>query len=134
MNIQDIKWLACEFPRAIYYEDRDIESELANAFEMKDGYESGTASELEKKYKISNLKFIIIMCSDTLISFNYDSAGKYLLFVAKNDEVFNYQNHRGEAWIADEQFNSFEGLNMVQVAQNFRKGDMDDSLKKVTEG
>ena len=135
MDLNDIHYLAHAFPWAMYHDGRCINTELARAFNFKRGFEVGTVSELEKRYNIKQLNFNTIMCADNiLISFNYDHVGKYLMFLVRGDEVFEYRDHKNEPWINFTEFKSFEGLNAVHVAQEFCKGRIDDSLKKVTEG
>lgn len=128
--------LVCEFPFANYYETRDIYLEIAKLFKFKNFYHYGFCSEeITKKYNFSRIIFITIKLSDNVfVSFNYNNLGEYLMFLSKEDKVFEYRNHKNESWIEKEQFMSFEGLSALLTVQKFCNDEITENLYEVAGG
>lgn len=140
MDIQKVHSLVRIFINAIYYEDRNVNKELADALGWKKYFSYGTLSEFEKKYNMEPQFHITpIGHTDMMVGFVYDKkSGCYMMFCSKDSddqrEIFEYRNHNDQCWITWDQFHSFEGLNAVSVAQKFLSGNLDNSLHVVTEG
>jgi len=129
--------LVCEFPFADDYENRDLNHEIATFLGFKRGafHHGYRSDELTKKYDFLRIRFLSIeLPNNILVSFNYNNHGNYLVFLAKENKVFEYRNHQNEAWINRGQFRSYEGLNALYAIQEFLKGVIVENLQEVTKG